>query len=619
MTDKKSIPFAILDNADGQLDSGVSATGTSFPLGSGEGANFPNPVTGSATSDGDAYTLNSTGIQALGVAENDLIYNMTKEEFAVVLTVSTDSITTTKLGNSAIWENTDVFVINPILAYAQKRNGTEITSYEKIIFHQRNTDTLVCTTGNRGFGGTQQAFDAGDHISIMVSDSHIQEIQNMLSRHARQIHNIMREALTIAGLKTFSVLPQCSATPSTGSDLVNKQYVDDNSGGAFAVIGFRSGTFFPRNIVWTDVIDSGNYKVYRQINGGGWVLISTVSHDVSDYTDGDLVSGTIQYKVEALDSNDVSLTSNTIEFKNTVNNAISDSEFGDSSDGAYISGNLERGKVYQFSSFNLNTSMNLTGNGMSIIFVDGDFNMGASAVINATAGANPSGYITSMTIHGNVVNTSTGGGNGGSGGTGGIGWGGATGGAGGAYGTDGTNGTYGQQVNVTGGQQVICAGGIGGDGNSSGLNTQGGGGGGGKGGGYYYGANIGGNGGIGGTLSNFQQHLIVIVSGNVTISAGAIINGVGGTGGVGSNGINGGMLGSSYDWAGGGGGGGGSGGSNGMNIHFIHGGSFSNAGTANLSGGSGGSGVTGGAGRGAGITGNSGTSGSTGTITNIST
>ena len=66
------------DNASGQLNAGVNASSTSFVLKSGEGAGFPQPINGTATSGGTSITLNDTGIGASGIVVGDLIYNLTE-------------------------------------------------------------------------------------------------------------------------------------------------------------------------------------------------------------------------------------------------------------------------------------------------------------------------------------------------------------------------------------------------------------------------------------------------------------------------------------------------------------------------------------------------------------
>ena len=60
-------PYETKDDAEGNLASGISGVSPSCTLSSGDGANFPTTINGSATSAGTANTLNSTGIQAAGV------------------------------------------------------------------------------------------------------------------------------------------------------------------------------------------------------------------------------------------------------------------------------------------------------------------------------------------------------------------------------------------------------------------------------------------------------------------------------------------------------------------------------------------------------------------------
>src|SRR5688500_4626398 len=107
-------PLKAKDKAKGQLNAGINASTTTIPLKSGEGAIFPQPYTASATSGGTGTTLNDTGIGASGVAVGDFIHNVTDDSWAVIKTVSANSVTTTKLrgGTDNTWDNADVWRVN---------------------------------------------------------------------------------------------------------------------------------------------------------------------------------------------------------------------------------------------------------------------------------------------------------------------------------------------------------------------------------------------------------------------------------------------------------------------------------------------------------------------------
>ncbi len=236
MTDIKTIPIAIKDIAESQLEAGVSASATTILLNTGDGAKFPDTKKGDCIAGGSATLLKSVGIGDL-VAENDLIYNLTKGESAVVRSVSTDQVTTTKLGNGATWATDDVWTKNPFILTLFKKVDGVITTYEKILIHSRSTDSLFCLLANRGFSGTTaQSWEADDFASLFVEDKGVSEHFNRITKNERLIDDVLDNDVTIGGLKTFTTLPQSTVTPSDSKDLITKQYFDDNSGGVWAHI-----------------------------------------------------------------------------------------------------------------------------------------------------------------------------------------------------------------------------------------------------------------------------------------------------------------------------------------------------------------------------------------------
>ena len=184
MPELASTLFASKNNASGELFSGIGASDLTITLKSGEGAEFPAALTGAATSAGTSSTLNSTGIQAAGVAIGDIIYNITDGSQAAVKTVSTNSITTTILrgGTGNTWDDTDVWSVNPFLVTLNSKDDDgNITAYEIAKIISRSSDILtVQTTIGRGYNGTSaQVWDADDAVELFVVSSHNEEMIKM--------------------------------------------------------------------------------------------------------------------------------------------------------------------------------------------------------------------------------------------------------------------------------------------------------------------------------------------------------------------------------------------------------------------------------------------------------
>lgn len=259
----------VKDNAHGQLDATVTVSATSFLLKTGEGANFPQPLSSTATSAGTATVLNCTGIQALGVAVGDIITNLSDSTpasdswaTAVVLAVSTNSVTTTPLkgGSDDTWQSGDVFVVKPFVINLSVRTGGVITgavtAYEKILITGRSTDTLTTTavSGYRGFDGTTIAeYAANDFVTLEIDQSAQDGVIAMLSRIFQDFPQIadvvaLTGNQTVAGVKTFSSFPITpSSAPTTDYQVANKEYVDDTVAGVI--------TPFPKTI-WTSASPS---------------------------------------------------------------------------------------------------------------------------------------------------------------------------------------------------------------------------------------------------------------------------------------------------------------------------------------------------------------------------
>lgn len=168
-------PIATKDNAVGRLNAGIAAGTTTIPLQAGQGTLFPTTKNGSATSTGSKVLLNSTGIQALGVAVGDIIENVTDGSYAVVSSVATNSVVTSPLrgGTTNIWTNAHVWAVNRfVLTIIQYDvDGVTILKREKILIKTRATDTLTVETSGRGYdGSTALSFNFGDYCYVLWTD-----------------------------------------------------------------------------------------------------------------------------------------------------------------------------------------------------------------------------------------------------------------------------------------------------------------------------------------------------------------------------------------------------------------------------------------------------------------
>lgn len=176
--------FQSKNRAQGQFESGIGASDLQINLKAGEGAEFPQPITGSATSGGDAITLNSTGIQAAGVAVGDFIRNVTDESYAFVTAVSTNSVTTTPLrgGSGNTWDSSDVWRCKEFVVSLNSKDADGvITAIELARISNRSTDVLTVPSGGRGFGGTSALeWSADDYVEIFVISEHNTEVISLL-------------------------------------------------------------------------------------------------------------------------------------------------------------------------------------------------------------------------------------------------------------------------------------------------------------------------------------------------------------------------------------------------------------------------------------------------------
>lgn len=200
------VAFSTKDSASGQLQSGINASVLSIPLQSGDGAAFPQPYSGSATSLGSSTTLNSTGISAAvggSAVVGKFIWNKTDGSVAVITAVATDAITTTRLlgGTDNTWESADVWCIDAFVATFAVVNATTgaITQSEEALIIGRSTDTLTVATAGRGYNSTTaNTFSADDYVYLFVTSPIVERFKDVVSVMAAQ-QDADRTTLATAG------------------------------------------------------------------------------------------------------------------------------------------------------------------------------------------------------------------------------------------------------------------------------------------------------------------------------------------------------------------------------------------------------------------------------------
>jgi hypothetical protein len=252
------------DNASAQLSAGINASSLSIVLGAGEGASLPQPINGSATSLGSSILLNCTGIQALGVAVGDFIYNLTDStpatdtwSMAVVTAVSADSVSTTPLsgGSDNIWQSSDDWVVDPFVINLSVRTGGvltgAVTQYEKVLITDRSTDTisLPVASGYRGFDGTTpNSFSADDFVTVEVDQSIPDGLRIALATAFRNFLFRGGELPMTAPLAMGANAITGVEDPTDDQDAATKKWVTDNFVGAevaddvLRIVGSADGT-----------------------------------------------------------------------------------------------------------------------------------------------------------------------------------------------------------------------------------------------------------------------------------------------------------------------------------------------------------------------------------------
>lgn len=190
------------DNAVGRFNAGISASSLTIPLQSGQGALLPVTAGATATSTGTSTALNSTGIQAAltaaGVGVGDIIENVTDGSYAVIKSITTNAIVTTRLqgGTTNVWNNTNKWAINRFIVTAIKYDvdGTTVLRREKILIESRSGDNLTVNTTGRGYdGSTAYTFDTGDYVYLFLTASSMDGVTQALSQLIQQMDSVISQ------------------------------------------------------------------------------------------------------------------------------------------------------------------------------------------------------------------------------------------------------------------------------------------------------------------------------------------------------------------------------------------------------------------------------------------
>lgn len=227
--------YALKDNAEGQLDSGINASALTIALNTGEGAEFPAIYRSTTTSGGSSTVLNKTGIGASGIEVGDFIENITDGSYAYVQVVNTDSLTTSELqgGSDNTWDSGDTYASGRFVVVLNSRNATTgaITASEKVLIGNRSGDTLTVETGGRGYdNSTAQSWATDDYVSLFVTSRYNIEVRKALSDMARQMDlrytKAQVDALFTARNFKQAVRVATTAAGTLASDFENGDTID---------------------------------------------------------------------------------------------------------------------------------------------------------------------------------------------------------------------------------------------------------------------------------------------------------------------------------------------------------------------------------------------------------
>lgn len=196
------------DNAFGRLNAGISAGTLTIPLQSGQGALLPVTANGAATSLGTSTALNDTGIQAAltagGFGVGDIIENVTDGSYAIIKSVSTNQIVTTRLkgGSDNTWQNNDVWAVNRFIVTLVKYDvdGSTVLQREKVLIESRSGDNLTVNATGRGFdGSTAASFATGDYCYLYMTSCALDGIQQAIAQAYLDIEELKSAEMVYFG------------------------------------------------------------------------------------------------------------------------------------------------------------------------------------------------------------------------------------------------------------------------------------------------------------------------------------------------------------------------------------------------------------------------------------
>jgi len=231
------------DNVEAQLNAGISAITTTIPLQTGDGALLPTTYSGAATSLGSSTLLNDTGIGASGISVGDIIENVTDGSYAVVLAVSADSVTTTRLkgGSDNTWQNSDAWAVNRfvITVIQYDTDGTTILKREKVLIDSRSGDNLTVNASGRGYdGSTALSFDSGDYVYLFTTSVSFDGLSTVISDIIEQIDGLVSQtgseiyAADSVGTDSYAVTLSPAPTSLTTGQEVRFRAGTANTGAA---------------------------------------------------------------------------------------------------------------------------------------------------------------------------------------------------------------------------------------------------------------------------------------------------------------------------------------------------------------------------------------------------
>jgi len=308
------------DNVAAQLNAGISAATTSIALKTGEGALFPTTANGSATSAGSTTTLNSTGIQALlaaaSVTVGMVIENVTDGSKAVIKTISTNSIVTTRLkgGTDNTWDNSDKWHVNRFVVTLinYDTDGTTVLKREKVLIDSRSSDTLTVNTSGRGFdGSTAQSFSSDDYVYLFWTSAAADGITEALAQVVTDVDNLVSQgsgeiyAADGGGTDSYAVTLIPALAAYANGQVINFKANTANTGSAsLNVNGLGAKTIYKNNDQTLDDNDIEAAQIVTvvynsSLNGGsgGFAMQSQIANVFASKSD--VQKGTLVYAADA--------------------------------------------------------------------------------------------------------------------------------------------------------------------------------------------------------------------------------------------------------------------------------------------------------------------------------